>query len=292
MQQYNAGYQDLKWCDNNRKRDVLAAIWYPTMRAPLPVTYLAHFKSRAAQNTAPAVGQFPMVFISHGSQGHRYNQYYLAEYLAQSGYVVISVEHAHDTAFDDDLTYKDENHEHRLIDVLYVLQELSTDPVFDVMIDWNNIAHVGHSFGGFTSYMLSGGSSHLIDSTLTSKISNALNDALKCIIMLAPALSEHVHSVSSVDKPAFLMTADEDEMLQHSSFDYLKYLTNVKHINLQKTGHYVFLMECPEPVADQCPEIAFDSGVPRATIHPLINQEVTAFLNQHLLSQQEATCAH
>ena len=284
MLRYQIGYKDLQWYDASRERVVLASAWYPTYMPMHEVTYLAHFKSHAHQDAAIAPGNFPLILISHGSRGHRYNQYYLAEFLAQSGYIVFSIEHSKDTAFEDEFSDLPINHLHRLLDVEFALHQISKENFSKTSINWHHVAHIGHSFGGFTSFLLGGGQSSLIPQEIYHKIQKGICQKIRCFIMLAPAFFDTIAENRKMSKPTLLITATNDELLGETNLRYLMLLPHVNHIALENVGHYVFLMECPEAVANQCPEIALDIGTPRSNIHPLINQEIQYFLNQHLHS--------
>ncbi len=283
MRSYCVGYQELEWLDRKRNRSLLAALWYPTEQVETPVTYLAHFHSQAGLNAPFVENKFPLVILSHGSRGHRYNQYYLAEFLARSGYIVVAIEHTGDTAFDDALSESNENHAQRLNDVVFIYQQLTQHLVIGKYIDEAHIAHIGHSFGGFTSFVLAGGLSKLIPDKLNKIVPIIFQDKLKCIVMLAPALSETLQTQSEkLSTPALLVTAEEDELLGNSSDLYLQYFKFIEPIVYPNTGHFIFLMSCPEAVALECPEVAHDHGTPRALIHPKLNASVKTFLENHL----------
>lgn len=283
MLTYFAGYQEVEWFDSSRERKILAAIWYPTNHPETNVTYLAHFHSQASIHAPFLAGKFPLVIISHGSSGHRYNQYYLAEALARTGYVAIAIEHTGDTAFDNSLTDYDYNHIYRIYDVLFTYQQAVNSDLIGKSINPYAVAHIGHSFGGFNSYLLAGGLSSIIPTDLSKTIQFLSTKILKCIVMLAPAHAETLLAQQTkIPTPTLLITADDDELLGHSPKNYLTYFSHVKHINYLNTGHFVFLMQCPEAVAVQCPEVACDRGIPRALLHPKLNEAIKIFLNNHL----------
>jgi dienelactone hydrolase len=283
MASYFAGYQELEWFDEKRQRNLLAVIWYPTQQAEQPITYLAHFHTQASLNAPFVEGKFPLVILSHGSRGHRYNQYYLAEFLARAGYLVIAIEHTGDTAFDDMFSNSQENHIHRINDLLFVYQEITNHPTIGKYIHSQTIAHIGHSFGGLSGYILSGGLSNLIPSNLNKIVQSTFQKVLKCIVLLAPALSETVViQQSKLSTPTLLVTAEQDELLGQSPNRYLNYYKFVDSICYPNTGHFVFLMPCPEQVAIQYPELAYDRGTPRILIHPKLNESIKVFLNNYL----------
>ncbi len=285
MASYCVGYQELEWLDKQRNRSLLAALWYPTEQSESPITYLAHFHSQAGLNAPFVENRFPLVILSHGSRGHRYNQYYLAEFLARSGYIVVAIEHEGDTAFDDLFTESHKNHIERIHDVVFVYQQLTEHSAISNYIDKAYVAHIGHSFGGFTSFILAGGLSDLVSENKT--VQSTLQNQLKCIVMLAPALSETLNNQQEkLSMPALLITAEQDELLGASPNQYLNHFNFIESITYPDTGHFIFLMPCPEAVAAQCSEIAYDSGMPRELIHPRLNESIRTFLDNHLKSEE------
>ncbi len=125
-------------------------------------------------------GPFPVVVFSHGNGGVRFQSFFLTEYLASHGYIVVSPDHtgnaavsslpggdltglllpagvlpnavAVDPAYSFDLQGTD-----RLADVSFLvdsvieLNESDPDGRFTGKIDIENVGLTGHSFGGFTT---------------------------------------------------------------------------------------------------------------------------------------------
>ena len=98
---YQVGVQETIWKDSNRRRSIKTSIWYPTSMASRSILYNNVFPGKARINAVVSPGKHPLIIISHGSGGNRYNQYYLSEFLASHGYIVAAVEHPHNNSSDN-----------------------------------------------------------------------------------------------------------------------------------------------------------------------------------------------
>ena len=104
-------------------------------------------------------GPFPLLVFSHGSNGIRFQSYFLMEALASHGFVVVAPDHAGNTAADPifgtadpfpvvvvnrplDVSFA--------IDVMLARNEDSLDPFYG-RIEPDRIGVTGHSFGAFTA---------------------------------------------------------------------------------------------------------------------------------------------
>jgi len=109
-------------------------------------------------------GPFPVVLFSHGNQGFRFQSFFLTEYLASHGYIVISADHTYNAGLAQlpsgmvmynpasvgqfglrvsDMSY--------LLDVLVEWNDDDPDGRFTGKVDAENVGITGHSFGGMTA---------------------------------------------------------------------------------------------------------------------------------------------
>jgi predicted dienelactone hydrolase len=164
--EYAVGVMDATLTDNP-DRPLTVSIWYPAEategEAPTYRTGLFAFAGGEAVRDAELDERgapYPLVVYSHGSGSHRAFSLFLMEHLASHGFVVIAPDHPTNTAldlvfneeaFDDNLA---SNYIHRPDDLLRVIEYAETMPQ---MIDINNTAVMGHSFGGYTALAAAGG---------------------------------------------------------------------------------------------------------------------------------------
>ena len=98
---------------------------------------------------AASAGAMPLVILSHGMYGHRFNQLWLARRLAQAGFVAAAVDHPGTTTFNRDRTLSRRLWE-RPLDIGRVIDALMADSATARLIDPSRIYAAGHSLGGYT----------------------------------------------------------------------------------------------------------------------------------------------
>ena len=166
---YSVGVTEIIIEDDERPLNM--TMWYPADLAEDAefATYslsLLSLDSEVAVANAPvAEGPFPLVVFSHGSGGYRYQSLWLTEHLASWGFVVIAADHPTNTLFDqmspgsfeEDLA---SNYVYRPQDVIRQLDFVETltaaDGDYPGLIDMEQVAVMGHSFGGYTALAVAG----------------------------------------------------------------------------------------------------------------------------------------
>lgn len=108
------------------------------------------FLGRARRNAPVAGENHPLVIVSHGYPGSRFQLTNLTENLASKGYVVAAIDHTESTFLDtQDVSSTLFN---RATDQSFVIDELlklvEDEAPFEDFIDPNRIASIGYSFGG------------------------------------------------------------------------------------------------------------------------------------------------
>lgn len=163
---YGVGHSTVTIRDSANTKDITVDIWYPIVAgttgtaaryALLPIAYV---DSKVAIEGAPIAtdGPYPLAIYSHGSGGQRYVASYLTEDIASHGYVVLSADHAGDTATDrltGATVTQDQNDANRpavvTSEIDWALAQSKTDgALLKGAIDANRIGLVGHSYGGYT----------------------------------------------------------------------------------------------------------------------------------------------
>ena len=118
--------------------------------AAIPFGGNAVFRAEQVRPGATAsAGPMPLVILSHGMYGHRFNQLWLARRLAQAGFVAAAVDHPGTTTFNRDRTLSRRLWE-RPLDIGRVIDALMADSAAARLIDPSRIYAAGHSLGGYT----------------------------------------------------------------------------------------------------------------------------------------------
>jgi predicted dienelactone hydrolase len=286
---YNAGFQELVYNKNK------IALWYPSEAKEQEISYWK-WNGSAAENSTFPKGVFPLLIFSHGMEGSMYNQYYLAEYMARNGYIVVAIEH-------DDKAYTFQTLVDRPILIKKAIDLILNDSKINTHIDPNKIGMLGHSLGGYTSFVIAGSEPDFSNHPSLSGLPNFLkkfyikfrnfdnnfyDSRVKAIAVLAPGLGSlfNKESLSKVSIPVLIIEAEKDEVVLDGSASLYK--NNLpkkpKFTVLNGAGHYSFLPLCNEYLQKNFAEICSDPEISRKALHEIIQQQVLSFFNEALNS--------
>lgn len=272
------GLVDLAIYDAKRQKTINVAVWYPSHTVPKDHTYRKHYHDDVALAGEIAGSHYPLLLFSHGQMGHRFNQHYLATFLAEQGYIIASIEHADDAVatchLNDHAAVLD-----RALDVQFCLEYLFHDPYWLHAIDRKKIALVGHSLGATTSIFFALAAAR---NNQFFHEENKISIEVHAMMLMAPAKAEFftADSLQSLSLPVLLFTSGQDELLPEDAYFYADHLPNKQWVQFAEAGHFVYLMKCPEAVLAQCPEACVDIGTQRHLIHPLLQQHALRFFNE------------
>ncbi|MXQ12260.1 alpha/beta hydrolase family protein [Microvirga makkahensis] len=155
---FRAGLQAFTAAAPSSARNLSGYVWYPT-RSEEPASLIEDdavmvgFPS--VRDAQAAYGRLPLVVLSHGWQGNRTNQAWLAVKLAARGAVVAAIDHPGTTTRDWKSPETPKLWE-RARDVSRVIDGIMADLRFKGAIDRYRIAVIGHSMGGYTAMSVVG----------------------------------------------------------------------------------------------------------------------------------------
>lgn len=150
--------------DDPRTGPLTLEIWYPSDPgdadiAPYPDLPLLPLPG-VFRDVPPAGRDHPVVLFSHGYGGTRHQSVFLTEHLASHGFVVVGVDHRHNTALDLDADLTAVVALRRPLDLQaaadHVLHELAGGWL-DGRVRTDQLGVLGHSFGAFTALVSGGG---------------------------------------------------------------------------------------------------------------------------------------
>ncbi len=122
-------------------------MWYPTQDAPHPLT-AGSYSLLVARDAAVLEGTYELVMLSHGSGGSYFGHHDTALFLAQHGFIVVSILHPRNNYEDNADARTPANWINRPRHISATLDAMLKDPEFASHIDSKAIAVIGHSAGG------------------------------------------------------------------------------------------------------------------------------------------------
>ena len=288
------------------------AVWYPSDASPTP-RRLGLFTQSVAQDGPIAGSLLPLVVISHGAGGHGDLHYDTALALAEAGFVVAAVTHTGDNWRDHSYSFTQRNLVERPRQLKLALDYLLTTWAGHAHIAAGRVGAFGHSAGGYTVLIASGGNPDL--SLLTAfcrehpddwgcqrgreRAGSAgtsaplppvwIHDArLKAAVIAAPAMGYAFsrEGLASVTAPLQLWQAEDDRIASDRwNAEAVLAIAPETHI-VPLAGHFAFLAPCSEALAALVAEICQDPpGFDRAGFHAEFNRAVVAFFQRHLPAQ-------
>lgn len=307
-----------------QQRPVEVAVWYPSA-ASSPKENIADNPAftgvSVVRNAKPLPGLHPVLLLSHGYGGSWRNLAWLADAMAEQGYIVIATNHPGTTT--SDLTSA---HARQLWrrpqDLIMALERILNDPLLAGRADVKRIAAVGHSLGGWTVMELAGArfdpqqlahdciqhaelSSCRLMTTLgldnrqgASHLSSDLQDRrIKAVVALDLGLARGLttQSLGHIRLPVLILAAGVDSPALPASLEsqYLaKALSSdvVTYSVIPGATHFSFMQQCKpqgEALIEQSApgegEVCRDGqGVNRNALHNMLIGKISAFLNTAL----------
>lgn len=311
------GVQTLNLTDTGRSRSLKVEVWYPTDEPDEPTAYdamlgptPAKLPGRAMRDAAPTIEKFPLIVVSHGQPGTRYQLAYLGEHLASYGFVVANLEHTNSTyqdATDADyvtsLVYRPE-------DILFAVDEL---PKVIANTDNTNVGLVGYSYGGYSAVNAAGVP---LDGEAFAAFCRETNDEAPCftlptfgdleaargasiktdprikaIFVMAPYGEPWLgaKSLAKLKVPLFVAGGTKDTAAVYER-DVLKYFRRAgstkKYLLTFAGANHNIYAECPEAVRGV--ENCFDPAWDQTQAHALLEHVATAFFETFLQGDQAA----
>lgn len=310
---YQVGFKEFEWFDSSRERTIKVAIWYPSLESSEKIRYLA-FKGFAKKDAVISNGRFPLIVVSHGTGGHRYNQFFITEFLASFGYIIAAIEHPNNNSFNNKDQGSVANLWNRPKDISFIIDQLIKEETLFIPINKDKIGFIGHSIGGYTGFVLAGAipdfrlvleyckqhsEDHLMCDTRKTEqekktnysfdFSKLSDQRIQAMFVMAPALGQAFNSknMKNVEIPIFLLASGRDEVLI-KPYNIDRYRSALKekifYFEFPNAGHYVYIHECPFIVKMMAKDACNDIGTPRSEIHPKLRKLCLDFFEDRLKS--------
>jgi len=271
LQPSKTGITTFHYYDTARSRPVVTEVWYP-VDPESPAKAASGFWLRCDEaRDAPLStkkSQYPLILMSHGSGGDRYNISWLAEVLASNGYIVAAMDHFGNT-WNNKIPKAYATPWERPLDVTFVLDELLNTSIFKEKIDRNKIGFAGYSLGGATGIWIAGAeatalelsqvkantlqdlagivSAETLDTIDFSKASGSYRDErINAVFVMAPALGWMFegNSLEKIAIPVFIV-APETDLVVPTEKNAKLFAAKIAKATLKilpgEATHYVFL---------------------------------------------------
>lgn len=304
-------------------RPLHVSLWYPTADNKATATIgenRAFDGINARRNAAPAAGTHALVVLSHGYGGNWRNLNWLANELAQQGYIVAAPDHPGTTTADRNPTAAAQLWE-RPRDLSRVIDLLLDNPALAGRVDNRRIAAIGHSLGGWTVMALAGArfdseqfardcqtNQQLIacqihgdlgigrnQDSSASLDSDLADTRVKAVVSLDLGLARGFTppSLSALNTPVLLIAAGTDindlPSAQESGYLAANLPTGTaRYVQIADASHFSFMQSCKPGAAALIEADAPGEGIvcrdgagrDRAAIHQQVAGLITAFLAQ------------
>lgn len=271
LQPKKTGITTFNYHDAERNRPVVTEVWYPVdpdSPAKTPPGFWHRCDEARDATLSTKKSKYPLIMMSHGSGGDRYNISWLAEVFAANGYIVAAMDHFGNT-WNNKIPEAYAKPWERPKDVSFALDQLLSSSQFKDRIDLKRIGFVGYSLGGATGIWIAGAEAMDLDCAcvkenaaadlagiatpdLLEKIdfkqaSGSLRDPrISVVMVMAPALGWmfQENSLEKIDIPVFIVAPEKDQVVpteKNAKVFASKISQSTLKILTGEATHYVFL---------------------------------------------------
>lgn len=261
-----------------------------------------------------ALGQFPLLVLSHGNTGSPLALHYLATSLARQGFIVVAVVHPGDNARDHSRLGTLSNLYGRPLQVSAAITAARDDALLGPYLNGGKVGVIGYSAGGETALILSGARPDLdrlrkyclerpddADACKThgvliadrSELVPEADQRVGAVMLMAPlSLLFGRHALAGVQVPALIYSGDSDQLVavdRNAEALARKLPVTPDYRPLAGAGHFVFMAHCDAEQSVRMPALCKDAaGVDRRHIHHSLQQEAAVFFSQALGAPEPA----
>ncbi|MGE7989940.1 alpha/beta hydrolase family protein [Pseudomonas sp. NPDC089554] len=312
-QPWVAGLHRLTLADPVDARPMQALAFYPTS-SPARATRIDGYTLKVAEDAPVAMGQYPLLLLSHGNTGSPLALHDLATYLARQGFVVVAVTHPGDNLRDHSRLGSLSNLYGRPLQISAAIGAARDDALLRPYLNHGKVGVIGYSAGGETALILSGARPDLerlrsyclerpqdADACKThgvliadrSELTAQADPRVGAVMLMAPlSLMFGRHALAGVQVPALIYSGDQDQLLalEHNAQALARKLPLTPDYRLLSgAGHFVFMAPCDAEQRQRMAALCKDAdGVDRRDIHHGLQSETASFFSQALDAPQPA----
>ena len=304
------GTAELSFPYPNLNRTLITEHYYPSKEQDDAITH-AHgpwMRQNYLKNAPLKPGtSYPLVVFSHGYQGDRFGQSWIAEAFVKKGYMVAMIDHTQNTSYDHSDLFSYTSMWQRPLDLSHLISFLIEHPTWGKVIDKKRIIAMGFSLGGLTALWLGGmeadrqlfknvlekGYSRWMewpehDKEKARKVDWGLaaksyhDTRIKAAISIAPDLGEGFASagVNQLKTPTLIVVGDQDHVTPLHTISQSFALSPLARLTvLKNANHYSFMNRCSTLGQRLTPYLCQDTNV-RANVLRETFKMIEAFLDK------------
>nr|WP_225778002.1 dienelactone hydrolase [Pseudomonas sp. Marseille-Q3773] len=308
-----AGLHHMRLSDPVDARPMQALAFYPAV-GKTRSRRLDGYPIDVAEEAPVALGQFPLLVLSHGNTGSPLALHYLATSLARRGFVVVAVVHPGDNARDHSRLGTLSNLYGRPLQVSAAITAAREDALLGPCLNDGKVGVIGYSAGGETALIVSGARPDLdrlrqyclerpddADACRThgiliadrSELAPMADQRVGAVMLMAPlSLLFDRRTLAGVRLPVLIYSGDRDQLVavdRNAEALARKLPLTPDYRLLAGAGHFVFMAHCDSEQYARMPALCKDAeGVDRRDIHHSLQRDTAAFFSQALGAPQPA----
>lgn len=277
-----------------------ALVWYPAASGATERkhAYTSVYSGHVAVDAAVADGHFPLLLLSHGLQGSRFDLSWLGERLAAAGYIALAIDHI-GTSASTFVAQHAPQMWRRTQQLAEATAAFVAQPHWRAHVQPGKIATIGHSAGGSAALVQLGARPD--PELFLQRYPNCgpVPDdmwpmpTLCAAVLLAPGTGRLFSDagIRAVHKPVLIVSGQADWMTpdKYNAARYAKLLPHARWHSLPNAGHFVFKPCCSNYGKLRAPALCNDCwGVDRAQVHAQTSAWILEFLREVFSAQSRA----
>lgn len=306
--------QEINFASKSSGRTLASEIYYPSS-CKLEKKKIQHGiwmreNYSKDQNCANNKQRYPLIVFSHGFQGDRFGNSWIAEALADKGYIVAMIDHTFNTNYDHSDLFIYTSMWQRPLDMSELVTHLLEHPEWGNIINKDKIAVIGFSLGGTTALWLGGiqADKEKFKQTMNdkyarwrdwpqylsekarsvdwSKAENSYKDVrIKAVISIAPDLGEGftINGLKKSDVPTLIIVGDKDRITpkkENAEF-YAKGIKGANLFIIKGAEHFTFMNKCSAVGFKITPHLCA-SDTKKTKAHKRVTDKIYDFLQKNL----------
>jgi predicted dienelactone hydrolase len=306
--------QEINFVSNSSGRTLVGEIYYPSS-CKVEKKKIQHgiwMRENYSKDKTCIHNQqkYPLVIFSHGFQGDRFGNSWIAEALVGKGYIVVMIDHTFNTSYDHSDLFIYTSMWQRPLDMSELLTYLLEHPEWGKVINKDKIAALGFSLGGTTALWLSGikADKDKFRQTMDDKYArwsdwpkyasekvkavdwnkaeqSYKDDRIKAVISIAPDLGEAFTKggLKEADVPTLIIVGDKDRITpkkENAEF-YAKGIKGAELLVIDGAEHFTFMNKCSAIGFQITPNLC-TSDVKKEKVHTQVINTIYNFLQKNL----------